>query len=125
MTTLKQMLGGNIRQYGIVGALVVIILFFEVLTDGKMLLPNNVASLIQQNAYVMILAAGMVIVIIAGHIDLSVGSIVGFVGAVVALLIANAGCPGTSRSCWACCSARWWACGRASGSPTSAFQRSS
>jgi putative multiple sugar transport system permease protein len=90
---LKQMLGGNVRQYGIVGALVVIILFFEVLTDGKMLLPNNVASLIQQNAYVMILAAGMVIVIIAGHIDLSVGSIVGFVGAVVALLIANVGVP--------------------------------
>jgi putative multiple sugar transport system permease protein len=58
-----------------------------------MLLPNNVASLIQQNAYVMILAAGMVIVIIAGHIDLSVGSIVGFVGAVVALLIANVGVP--------------------------------
>ncbi len=93
MTMLKQMLGGNVRQYGIVGALVVIILFFEVLTDGKMLLPNNVASLIQQNAYVMILAAGMVIVIIAGHIDLSVGSIVGFVGAVVALLIANVGVP--------------------------------
>jgi putative multiple sugar transport system permease protein len=89
----KQMLGGNIRQYGIVGALFAIVLLFEVMTDGKLLLPNNVASLIQQNAYVMILAAGMVIVIIAGHIDLSVGSIVGFIGGVVAIAMQHWGWP--------------------------------
>lgn len=96
MTTLKDTFGGNLRQYGIVGALAVIVLLFQVLTDGKLLLPNNVASLIQQNAYVMILAIGMVIVIIAGHIDLSVGSVVAFVGGVTALLMKNQGLP-------------WWA----------------
>ncbi|MCV2395020.1 sugar ABC transporter permease [Actinotalea sp. M2MS4P-6] len=93
MTALKEMLGGNIRQYGIVGALFLIVLLFQLATGGKLLLPNNVASLIQQNAYVMILAAGMVIVIIAGHIDLSVGSIVGFIGGVVALLMTHVGLP--------------------------------
>lgn len=87
MTTLKDTFGGNLRQYGIVGALGVIVVLFQILTDGKLLLPNNVASLIQQNAYVMILALGMIIVIIAGHIDLSAGSVVGFVGAVVAVLM--------------------------------------
>lgn len=80
-----QGLGGNARQYGIFGALVVIILLFQVLTDGKLLLANNVAALFQQNAYVMILAIGMVMVIVAGHIDLSVGSVVAFVGGVVAV----------------------------------------
>ena len=93
MTTLRQSLGGNVRQFGIVGALFVIVLLFQVLTDGKLLLSNNVASLIQQNAYVMILAIGMVIVIIAGHIDLSVGSLVAFVGGATALLMKEAGVP--------------------------------
>lgn len=93
MTTLKDTFGGNLRQYGIVGALGVIVVLFQILTEGKLLLPNNVASLIQQNAYVMILALGMVIVIIAGHIDLSVGSVVAFVGAVVAVLMREQGWP--------------------------------
>ena len=93
MTTLKQTLGGNLRQYGIVGALAVIVLLFQVLTDGKLLLPNNLASLFQQNAYVMVLAIGMVIVIIAGHIDLSVGSVVAFVGGATALLMTEQGIP--------------------------------
>jgi putative multiple sugar transport system permease protein len=93
MSTLKRSLGGNLRQYGIIGALMVIVLLFQILTDGKLLQPNNVASLVQQNAYVMILAIGMVIVIVAGHIDLSVGSVVAFVGGVVALLMKDAGLP--------------------------------
>lgn len=93
MTTLRQSLGSNVRQFGIVGALFVIVLLFQVMTDGKLLLSNNVASLIQQNAYVMILAIGMVIVIIAGHIDLSVGSLVAFVGGATALLMKEAGMP--------------------------------
>lgn len=91
MTTLKQTFGGNLRQYGIVAALFLIVIFFQITTDGKLLLPNNVASLITQNAYVMILAVGMVIVIIAGHIDLSVGSVVAFVGGAVALLMKDYG----------------------------------
>ncbi|MCG7320856.1 multiple monosaccharide ABC transporter permease [Arsenicicoccus bolidensis] len=75
----------NLREYGIIGALIVIVGLFQVLTGGKLLMADNVASLIQQNAYVMILAAGMVMVIVAGHIDLSVGSVVAFVGGVLAV----------------------------------------
>lgn len=77
----------DMRQYGILAALVVIVVLFEVLTEGRLLLPANIGNLIQQNAYVLILAIGMVIVIIAGHIDLSVGSIVAMVGAIVAIAI--------------------------------------
>jgi putative multiple sugar transport system permease protein len=91
VTTLKQSLGGNVRQYGIVGALLMIVLLFQWLTDGRLLLSNNMVSLVQQNAYVMILALGMVIVIIAGHIDLSVGSIVGFIGGVIGVAMADHG----------------------------------
>ena len=96
MTTLKQTLGGNLRQYGIVAALFVIVAFFQITTEGKLLLSNNVARLIQQNAYVMILAVGMVIVIIAGHIDLSVGSVVAFIGGACAIMMKDYGWP-------------WWA----------------
>ncbi|MCU1570538.1 MAG: sugar transporter permease [Naasia sp.] len=73
------------RQYGIFGALAIVVLLFQVLTGGKLLFPLNVNNLILQNAYVLILAIGMVIVIIAGHIDLSVGSVAAMVGAVAAL----------------------------------------
>lgn len=77
----------NSRQYGIVGALIVIIAVFQVLTGGLLLQPNTVVQLVQQNAYVVILAIGMVMVIIATHIDLSVGSLVGFIGGCIALLM--------------------------------------
>ena len=79
----------NLREYGIVGALIAIVVLFQLLTGGKLLMPDNVASLFQQNAYVMILAIGMVMVIIAGHIDLSVGSIVAFIGGVLAIAMMN------------------------------------
>ena len=79
----------NLREYGIVGALIAIVILFQLLTGGKLLMPDNVASLFQQNAYVMILAIGMVMVIIAGHIDLSVGSIVAFIGGVLAIAMMN------------------------------------
>jgi len=89
----KAYLGRNMRQYGILAALVAIIIFFQVLTGGLLLAPNNLASLIQQNAYVMILAVGMVMIIIARHIDLSVGSLVGFIGGVIGLLVVGSGVP--------------------------------
>src|SRR5690554_2215227 len=85
--------GGNMRQYGIFGALIAIVILFQVLTGGKLLQSNNVAALFQQNAYVMILAIGMIMVIVAGHIDLSVGSVVAFVGGVVAVSIRDFGVP--------------------------------
>ncbi|PNY18437.1 multiple monosaccharide ABC transporter permease [Streptococcus parauberis] len=77
----------NSKQYGIVGALIVIIITFQFLTHGLLLQPNTVVQLIQQNAYVVILAIGMVMVIIATHIDLSVGSLVGFIGGCIAILM--------------------------------------
>ncbi|GAA1810735.1 multiple monosaccharide ABC transporter permease [Nesterenkonia flava] len=79
------------RQYGILIALVAIVLFFQILTEGRLLIPANVSNLIQQNAYVLILAIGMVFVIVSGHIDLSVGSVVAMVGAITAIASVNWG----------------------------------
>ena len=91
MAELKQYIGKNMRQYGIWLALLAIVVLFQILTSGLLLKPNNIASLIQQNAYVMILAIGMVMVIVARHIDLSVGSVVAFVGGVTAILMKDWG----------------------------------
>ena len=82
---IRRSLGGNIRQYGMLIALLLLVAMFYVLTDGLFLEPRNVTSLLVQNGYILILAIGMVMVIIAGHIDLSVGSVCAFVGASVAL----------------------------------------
>ncbi|MBJ7383073.1 MAG: sugar ABC transporter permease [Mycolicibacterium sp.] len=84
---LKTALRGNFRQYGMVVALVLIVILFQVWTSGILLKPLNVTNIVQQNGYILILAIGMVIVIISGHIDLSVGSIAGFVGAMSAVLM--------------------------------------
>ena len=84
----------NVRDYGLLSALVIITALFHFwLTDGKLLSGGNPNNLISQNAYVVILAIGMVMVIIAGHIDLSVGSIVAMIGAIVALGIKEWGMP--------------------------------
>lgn len=81
------------RQIGILGALVVIILFFQVTTNGLTLDPVNLINLVNQNAYVLILAIGMVMVIIAGHIDLSVGSVAAFTGIVVSIAMRDYNVP--------------------------------
>lgn len=81
----------NLRDYALLGALVFIVVLFQVLTNGKLMMPGNVNNLLMQNAYVVILAIGMVMVIIAGHIDLSVGSVVAMVGAVVAIAMKHWG----------------------------------
>ncbi|CAJ1316355.1 multiple monosaccharide ABC transporter permease [Paenibacillus nuruki] len=81
------MFKGNIRQYGMIIALLFIMLLFEVLTGGLLLKPINITNLILQNSYILVLAIGMVLVIITGHIDLSVGSIAAFVGAVSAIFM--------------------------------------
>jgi putative multiple sugar transport system permease protein len=85
---LRKMFGGSQssgRQFGILGALLAIIVLFQILTGGKTLQPGNLINLVNGNAYVLVLAIGMVMVIIAGHIDLSVGSVAAFVGIVVAI----------------------------------------
>jgi putative multiple sugar transport system permease protein len=91
MGTLKKLLLNNVRQYGMFIALIVVTLIFQKLTldsgiEHGILKPDNISNIIQQNSYVFILSLGMLLVIVAFHIDLSVGSIVGFVGAVCAIL---------------------------------------
>ncbi len=82
---LRTLLSGNLRQYGMMIALLLLMVLFTFLTNGLFLQPRNITLLLVQNAYILILAIGMVMVIIAGHIDLSVGSVCAFVGATVAL----------------------------------------
>ncbi|WP_063735001.1 multiple monosaccharide ABC transporter permease [Streptomyces sp. RTd22] len=80
-TLLLQGMRTNMRQYGMLVALALIIVIFQIWSDDILLRPGNVTSLVQQNGYILILAIGMMMVIIAGHIDLSVGSLVAFIGA--------------------------------------------
>ena len=86
-------LGTRLRQIGIFLALIVIVLLFQVLTNGRLLTAGNVANIIVQNSYILILAIGMVMIIIAGHIDLSVGSVAAFVGAMSGVMITDWGLP--------------------------------
>ncbi|MFE9607471.1 multiple monosaccharide ABC transporter permease [Streptomyces sp. NPDC006012] len=81
----------NLRQYGMLIALGLIVVLFQVWTGGDLLLPRNVSNLVLQNSYILILASGMMLVIIAGHIDLSVGSLTAFVGAFAAVLTVQHG----------------------------------
>lgn len=83
----------NVRQSGIYIAFALIILLFTILTDGTLLTPQNVNNIVVQNSYILILAVGMVIVIIGGHIDLSVGSVVAFTGAIAGVIIVRQGMP--------------------------------
>ncbi|MBF9131807.1 sugar ABC transporter permease [Plantactinospora sp. S1510] len=77
----------NLRQSGIYVAFALIVLLFSVLTDGALLQPQNISNIIVQNSYILILAIGMILIIIAGHIDLSAGSVVAVTGAVAAVLM--------------------------------------
>lgn len=77
----------HVRQSGMVVALIAILLLFQVWTGGIVLKPLNVTNIIQQNGYILVLAIGMVIVIINGHIDLSVGSVAAFTGAMAGVLM--------------------------------------
>jgi D-xylose transport system permease protein len=76
----------NIRQYVMVIALVVICLIFTILTKGIFFTNRNLSNLLVQSATVAIMASGMVLVIVAGHIDISIGSALGFIGAFIAVL---------------------------------------
>ncbi len=87
MDKLKQVFGGDTRQFGMIFALVALILFFQWWTGGLTLKADNVINIFQGNAYILVLAIGMVLVIIAGHIDLSVGSVAAAVGISVAMAI--------------------------------------
>lgn len=76
------------RKYTMIMALILIVLFFSITTEGKILFPQNINNLISQNAYVFVLATGMLLCILTGgNIDLSVGSVVCFTGAVGAMVM--------------------------------------
>jgi putative multiple sugar transport system permease protein len=86
-SSIKELFTTNLRQSGIYIAFVAIVAFFAVITDGLSLGPGNLTNLVLQYSYILILAIGMVMVIIAGHIDLSVGAVVAVVGAVAAVIV--------------------------------------
>lgn len=77
----------NLREYGMLITLVAIMGFFQYMTDGTLMQPLNLTNLLLQNSYIVIMALGMLLVIVAGHIDLSVGSVCGFIGALAAVLM--------------------------------------
>ena len=83
----------DLGKNGIFIALLVVVVLFTILTNGILLRPQNISNLVVQNGYILVLAIGMVMVIIAGHIDLSVGSVAAFVGAISGVLILKVGLP--------------------------------
>ena len=93
MTAIRDMFSRNLRQGGILVAFVLIVAVFAVWTNGKLLDPGNISNLVLQYSYILILAIGMLFVIVVGHIDLSVGSVVALVGAVAATLVIKNGMP--------------------------------
>ena len=86
----------DLGKNGIFLALVAVVVLFSITTGGILLRPQNISNLVVQNGYILILAIGMVLVIVAGHIDLSVGSIAAFIGAISGVFIQQLGFP-------------WWA----------------
>ncbi|MDB5562287.1 MAG: transporter permease [Hyphomicrobiales bacterium] len=85
--SVRSLLQSNLRDFGLVIALLVIMVFFQFTTGGVLFKPVNLTNLVLQNSYIIIMALGMLLVIVAGHIDLSVGSVSGFVGALAAILM--------------------------------------
>src|SRR5690242_20441662 len=79
----------NPRQSGIYVAFALIVVLCTAVTDAARLQRQNISNIIVQNSYILILAIGMILIIIAGHIDLSAGSVVAVTGAVAAVLMVN------------------------------------
>ncbi|KQW77501.1 ABC transporter permease [Devosia sp. Root413D1] len=80
-------LQANLREYGLLLVLILIMLFFQWTTGGVLFKPLNLTNIVLQNSYIIVMALGMLLVIVAGHIDLSVGSVSGFIGALAAMLM--------------------------------------
>ncbi len=86
---LQKLLGQNIREYGMYIALLVIMAIFAITTDGIFISSRNISNLINQTGYIAVLAVGMTLVIVIRHIDLSVGYLSGFLGALAAIAMAD------------------------------------
>lgn len=93
MKYIKKVFDGGLRQYSMVIALVVLTIVFNIASEGRMITSSNFQNLISGNAYVLVLAIGMLMVIVIGQIDLSVGSVAGFSGMVMALTARDLGLP--------------------------------
>jgi putative multiple sugar transport system permease protein len=91
MKTLSNLFKNNIREYGMLIALIVIMIFFYFMTDGILMKPINITNLVLQNSYVIIMALGMLLIIVSGWIDLSVGSVAAFVGSIAGVMIVKWG----------------------------------
>jgi len=87
MKTLTTLFRNNIREYGMLIALIAVMLFFQWQTGGILFKPVNITNLVLQNSYVITMALGMLLIIVSGWIDLSVGSVVAVVGALAGVLI--------------------------------------
>ena len=87
MKTLSTLFKNNVREYGMLIALITVMIFFQVQTDGVLMKPVNITNLVLQNSYVITMAMGMLLIIITGGIDLSVGSVVAVIGALAGVLI--------------------------------------
>ncbi|MEI7849280.1 MAG: sugar ABC transporter permease, partial [Chloroflexota bacterium] len=87
MKTLTTLFKNNIREYGMLIALIAVMLFFQVQTKGILMKPVNITNLVLQNSYIITMALGMLLIIITGWIDLSVGSVVAVVGALAGVLM--------------------------------------
>ena len=74
-----------LRTYGLLMSLVAIMGFFQWQTEGALMQPLNLTNLVLQNSYIVVMALGMLLVIVTGHIDLSVGSVCGFIGGLAAV----------------------------------------
>ena len=84
-------IGKLIKENGMLIALGAVVIIFQILTKGIMLKPLNITNLIQQNGYILILAVGMLLVVIIGTVDLAVGSVSAFIGAVAGVTMVNKG----------------------------------
>jgi putative multiple sugar transport system permease protein len=87
MKTLTTLFKNNIREYGMLIALIAVMVFFQVQTKGVLFKPVNITNLVLQNSYVITMALGMLLIIVAGWIDLSVGSVVAVIGALAGVLM--------------------------------------
>lgn len=89
----KNLFTRNLRTSGIYIALIALVILFTILTGGTLLAPRNITNLVLQNAHILIMVLGMLMVIVAGHIDLSVGSVLAFASAVSAFFVIKQGLP--------------------------------
>ena len=88
---LQKVLRQNVREYGMFIALFVIMAIFTFLTNGLFLSARNISNLVNQTGYIAVLAVGMTLIIVIRHIDLSVGFLAGFLGAIAAIAMVQWG----------------------------------